>query len=243
MIQLKSTGTLEVFLAGAVATTQPVLYASYVDIATDGTTYAPSSATGATNSTTAVTWLGSPASGAIRQIKYLSLYNADTAAVVATIRVVDNGTNRIIGKFTLAADERLQFVDVNGFTTAAAAGSAAAETFAYGVACSDMTTDLTTGTGKAYFRMPHAATDMTFRASLVDASSSGAVTVDINKNGSTILSTKLTIDATEKTSVTAAAAYVATSDSCSDDDEYIIDIDGHGADAKGLIVWFAGNKA
>lgn len=112
----------------------------------------------------------------------------------------------------------------------------------FGIACSDLTTDLTTGTTKGYFRAPFAMENLTFRASLVDASSSGAVTVDINKNGSTILSTKLTIDATEKTSTTAATPYVATSTTCADDDEYTVDIDVAGTDAKGLIVWFIGNK-
>lgn len=112
----------------------------------------------------------------------------------------------------------------------------------FGIACSDLTTDLTTGTNKGYFRAPFAMENLTFRASLIDASSSGSVTVDINKNGSTILSTKLTIDATEKTSTTAATPYVATSTTCVDDDEFTIDIDGAGADAKGLIVWFIGNK-
>lgn len=112
----------------------------------------------------------------------------------------------------------------------------------FGVACSDLVTDLTTGTTKGYFRAPFAMENLTYRASLVDPSSSGVVTVDINKNGSTILSTKLTIDATEKTSTTAATPYVATSTTCADDDEYTIDIDGAGTDAKGLIVWFIGNK-
>lgn len=112
----------------------------------------------------------------------------------------------------------------------------------FGVACSDLTTDITAGTSKGYFRAPFAMQNMTFRASLIDASSSGAITIDINKNGSTILSTKLTIDATEKTSTTAATPYVATSTSCADDDEYTVDIDGAGTDAKGLIVWFIGNK-
>lgn len=114
---------------------------------------------------------------------------------------------------------------------------------AIGIACSDLTTDLATGTNNGYFRAPFAMSGMTFRASLIDASSSGTVTVDINKNGSTILSTKLTIDATEKTSLTAATPYVATSTTCADDDEFTVDIDGAGTDAKGLIVWFKGTKA
>lgn len=112
----------------------------------------------------------------------------------------------------------------------------------FGIACSDLTTDLTAGATKGYFRAPFAMENLTYRASLVDAASAGTVTVDINKNGATILSTKLTIDATEKTSVTAAIPYVATSTTCADDDEYTVDIDVAGTDAKGLIVWFIGNK-
>lgn len=112
-----------------------------------------------------------------------------------------------------------------------------------GVACSDLTTDLTTGTKKGYFRAPYAMENLTFRSSLIDSSSSGLVTVDINKNGSTILSTKLSIDSGELTSTTAATPYVATSTTCADDDLYEIDIDAAGTDAKGLIVWFIGNAS
>jgi len=104
------------------------------------------------------------------------------------------------------------------------------------LSCSDLTTSLTTGTSKAYFRMPRAVQNLTVRASLLTASTSGAVTVDINKNGSTILSTKLTIDQDEKTSVTAATAAVLTSTTAASDDEITIDIDGAGTGAKGLIV-------
>ena len=84
--------------------------------------------------------------------------------------------------------------------------------------------------------MPRAIQNLTVRASLLTASTSGAVTVDINKNGSTILSTKLTIDQDEKTSVTAATAAVLTSATAAADDEITIDIDGAGTGAKGLIV-------
>ena len=104
------------------------------------------------------------------------------------------------------------------------------------LSCSDLTTSITTGTSKAYFRMPRAIQNLTVRASLLTASTSGAVTVDINKNGSTILSTKLTIDQDEKTSVTAATAAVLTSATAAADDEITIDIDGAGTGAKGLIV-------
>ena len=49
-------------------------------------------------------------------------------------------------------------------------------------------------------------------------------TVDINENGSTILSTKLTIDNTEKTSTTAATAAVISDANLADDAEITIDI-------------------
>lgn len=109
------------------------------------------------------------------------------------------------------------------------------------LSASDLVTDLTTATGVAYFRSPYAMTLDEVRASLIDASSSGVVTVDININGSTILSTKLTVDATEKTSVTAATPAVISSSVINDDDLIAIDIDGAGTDARGLIVTLIGS--
>lgn len=101
------------------------------------------------------------------------------------------------------------------------------------VAVSDETTDLTTGTAKLTFRMPFALTLTAVRASLSTASSSGVVTFDINEGGSTILSTKLTIDANEKTSTTAATAAVISDAALADDAEITIDIDTAGTGAKG----------
>jgi hypothetical protein len=57
--------------------------------------------------------------------------------------------------------------------------------------------------------MPYDFTVTAVRASLTSARSSGNIfTVDINESGTTILSTKLTIDNGEKTSTTAATAAV-----------------------------------
>lgn len=67
-------------------------------------------------------------------------------------------------------------------------------------------------------------------------SSSGVVTVDINEGGSSILSTKLSTDASEKTSTTGATAAVRSDTSIADHAEITIDIDGAGTDAKGLKV-------
>ena len=97
----------------------------------------------------------------------------------------------------------------------------------------DETTEITTGTAKVTFRAPYAATVTAVRASLTTASSSGAPTFDINESGTTILSTKLTIDASEKTSTTAATAAVISDAAIADDAEITIDVDAAGTDAAG----------
>lgn len=108
------------------------------------------------------------------------------------------------------------------------------------IALSDLTTDLTTGTTKAYMRAPFAFTLTEVRASLLTDSSSGVVTVDINEAGVSILSTKLTIDASEKTSTTAATPAVISDPDIADDAELTFDIDTAGTGAAGLIVTLKG---
>ena len=108
-----------------------------------------------------------------------------------------------------------------------------------GIACSDESTALTTGTAKGTFRAPFACTVVGVRGSLSTAQTSGSIfTVDINESGTSILSTKLTIDNTEKTSTTAATAAVISDASIADDAEITVDIDQVGdGTAKGLKVW------
>jgi hypothetical protein len=112
-----------------------------------------------------------------------------------------------------------------------------------GIAVGDETSTITTGTAKTTFRMPHAMTVTAVRASLTTESSSGTPTVDINEGGTTILSTKLTIDANEKTSTTAATPAVISDSALADDAEITIDIDVAGTGAKGLKVWLIGRRA
>lgn len=111
------------------------------------------------------------------------------------------------------------------------------------LAASDETSSLTTGTGKIKFRMPYAMTVSAVRASLSTAQTSGSIlTIDINDSGTTILSTKLTIDNGEKTSTTAAAAAVISDTELADDAEISIDIDQVGdGTAKGLKITLIGS--
>lgn len=108
------------------------------------------------------------------------------------------------------------------------------------LACSNLTTSLAVADNVGYFRAPRAFTIEQVRASLLTASSSGAVEIDIEKNGSTIFSTKLTIDANELTSTTAATAAVLSDTSAGDDDLFAIHIDAAGTGAKGLIITILG---
>ncbi len=93
------------------------------------------------------------------------------------------------------------------------------------LACSDESTAILTGTAKLTFRMPYAMTLSAVRASLKSAATTGTFTVDINEGGSPILSTKITIDATEKTSVSAATPPVISDYQLADDAEITVDVD------------------
>ena len=92
--------------------------------------------------------------------------------------------------------------------------------------------------------MPYAFTLTAVRASLSTAQTSGSIfTVDINDGGTTILSTKLTIDNTEKTSTTAATPAVISDTALANDAEITIDIDQIGdGTAKGLKITLIGTR-
>lgn len=112
------------------------------------------------------------------------------------------------------------------------------------LACSDETTPITTGNAKVTFRMPYAFTLTEIpRASLTTASSSGTPTVDINEAGVSIFSTRITIDANEKTSFTAAVPAVLSDSSLANDAEITVDIDVAGTGAAGLKVYIIGQRA
>ena len=121
-------------------------------------------------------------------------------------------------------------------------GGGASSITALPIACSDEATPLTVGASKVTFRMPFAMTLSDVRASLTTAQASGSLlTVDINAAGASILSTKLTVDNTEKSSKSAATPPVISDALLADDAEITIDIDqvGNGT-AAGLKVYLIG---
>ena len=112
------------------------------------------------------------------------------------------------------------------------------------LACSDETTDLTTGVGKVTFRCPFAFTITGVSASVTTAPVGSTIICDINEAGTTILSTKLSIDASEKTSTSAASAVVVSDTTIAADAEITVDIDqiGSSTAGKGLKVKLDGYR-
>jgi hypothetical protein len=103
----------------------------------------------------------------------------------------------------------------------------------WGVAASDEITAITTGTGKITFRMPFAMTVTEVRASVTTAPTGSTIIIDINEGGVSILSTKLSIDASEKTSTSAASAAVISDSALADDAEMTVDFDQVGSTIAG----------
>ena len=104
----------------------------------------------------------------------------------------------------------------------------------------DKDTSHTTGTGKGgELRIPEACTVLDVGAYFDTAGTTSVTTIDINEAGTTILSTKITVDATEKSSKTAATAPVISDSAIAADAILTFDIDGiaSGTAGKGLVVW------
>lgn len=111
---------------------------------------------------------------------------------------------------------------------------------------------LSTGTGKDSLIMPYGmlldpVASGGIYASLSVAQATGVVlTVDVNRNGTSILSTKLTFDNNERSTTTAAipAVYEVGGNILAKGDEITIDVDQVGTSlAKGLRVYLVGQRA
>jgi hypothetical protein len=107
--------------------------------------------------------------------------------------------------------------------------------FPIGFAFGDETTDIAVGTDKLTFQMPNFATTITGVSVNVKTAPTGSVaTFDLNEAGVSVLSTKITIDAGETTSVTAATPPVISDSAIAANAIMTVDIDGVGSTVAGV---------
>ena len=113
------------------------------------------------------------------------------------------------------------------------------------ITCSDETTALTTGNAKASFHMPYAMTLTGVKASVNTAPVGSTISLQIQEGGSDILSTPITIDASEFTSSSAATPPAFSDTALADNALITVDIDqvGSSTAGKGLKVWLYGKRA
>ena len=132
-----TTQKLQAFLAGAAATTNPtVTVGSYIvppqsktvsgpsgSIAGDPSEYRSAPQFTVLAGATETDIADAPPEGSVKDINYISIYNADTASVTVTVCVDDNATNRILIKATLATLETLYYEDGRGWYVTTASGA------------------------------------------------------------------------------------------------------------------------
>jgi hypothetical protein len=218
----------------------------------------------AVTGTTTITGLGTESAGITKQLRFAgaltlthsaSLYLIGAANITTVAEDVADFLSLGSGNWKMTGYSRALTTSVTAsqisdstavgrglLTAASAAAQVALLPIPYDivVAISDESTALTTGTAKVTIRAPRAMTLSTVLGSLNTVSSSGTPTFDVNVNGSTILSTKLTIDVSEKTSTTAAVPVVLSSTAIALDDEITFDIDVAGTGAKGAKIVLKG---
>lgn len=169
-----------------------------------------------------------------------------------------SGLNGGVALTTPAAGDLLPITDISDTTEAAtgttkkitvanllSAAGASGTPFELVVACSGLDEVLTAVAAQMTFPWPRAVTLTSVHAFLVTPQTSGSTfTVDVNEAGSTILSTKITIDNGETDSTTAATAPVISDSALGAMAKITVDIDQIGdGTAEGLYLVFTGTRA
>ena len=106
-------------------------------------------------------------------------------------------------------------------------------TTSFVVACSDETTDLETGDDKAQIRLPFQFELTSISANVNTAPTGSTISIQVQEDGSDILSTPITIDASETTSETAAVPPVISDSTLASNSIISFDLDQIGSSTAG----------
>jgi hypothetical protein len=130
------------------------------------------------------------------------------------------------------------YIGVTGSSVVSLTGVPCDLSFAF----SDETTQITTGTNKVAIYAPYAFTITDVQVSL-SQSGSALSTFNVRRNGTTIFSTRPTIDANEFHTATALTPRVITGTTVSAADRITVDVDGIGTGCAGGKVYILGNRS
>jgi hypothetical protein len=148
---------------------------------------------------------------------------------IGAIALKKNATEALASGDIVAGAELICVYDGTNFQVIGISNNKLFET----IALSDETSDLSTGQS-IYSYLPKVNGNWTSFRIYVDTAPTGStIIVDIKKNGTTIFSTKLTIDAGETSSTTAAAAAVISTAAFTTTDEITVHIDQVGSTIAG----------
>ena len=171
----------------------------------------------------------STAVGVVNRAVFIGAQNSQMNASV--INSVVMGTDGITG--TTSNTTYVQNLDVSGNLIGTPCD--------FSFAVSDETTQIVTGTTTLTFFAPYAMTITDVYASL-SVTGSTVSTFDINNNGTTILSTKITVDANEFHSNDATTPPVISTAAVAQFDKLTVDIDTAGTLAAGAKIYIVGTR-
>jgi hypothetical protein len=184
--------------------------------------------------------LGTPASGTLTNCTFPTL-NQNTTGNAATVTTNANLTGDVtsVGNATTIASGSVDIGMV----------SVAAKTEMIAIALGDESTVLATASTTVpvvTYHMPYAFTLTDVKVGLtVAGTGAGLVTIDVHEAGTTVLSTKVTVDATEKTSGTATTAMVISDSALAVDSliEIFVDVVDTDNVASGAKVYLIGYQS
>lgn len=116
-----TTDSLQVSLAGNVATNQLPCIVSYRETTT--TTFSPKRNVVDTNNTTDVDLVAAPGASTQRVIDFISIFNNDTTNATVSVKYNLNSVKYIIQTVVLASGERLEYQEGRGFCVISTTGS------------------------------------------------------------------------------------------------------------------------
>jgi hypothetical protein len=113
LILTEATDKIQLVLGAAPAANQAQCMASWRDITASA--YTPGRTVVNSNSTTDVDLVGSPGASTQRVVDFISVYNADTSPVLATIKFDANGTEYILWKGYVLTGQSVYYMEGVGF--------------------------------------------------------------------------------------------------------------------------------